>query len=115
MKSVPFNIQRRVHRRLRQQKGNACLSERIDVDRGNSKKFWKAVDSLLGRGRAIARSIITTESFYQFFAERVADVCASTNGALSRTFTRVWFGDSFWTFKSLLSIKIVSVIDRLPE
>ena len=81
------------------------------------RKFWRLVDTLLGRGRIPASSAIDVEVFIQFFAAKVAKVRSSrpTADAPLPTFSHVQPGASFSCFSLLTNDDVISAIRRLPD
>ena len=53
--------QRRCYRKMRQHKSAEFWRRKVEVDRSNPRRLWATVDSLAGRGKALASAAIDAE------------------------------------------------------
>lgn len=107
--------QRRAYRRLRRQKCAEFWRTRIEADQGDSRRLWRSVDVLLGRGRLPPSATIDAESFNRFFFDKVAKVRAGTSDAPPPSYSRVCADVSFQAFSPVTCDDVITAVRRLPD
>lgn len=107
--------QRRLHGHLQHMKCAAFWRDRIETDQSDTRKLWRSVDVLLGRGRVPSSSPVGVNSFVQFFAEKVAKVRSRTSYSPPPAFCHVRSGTSFRSFSLLTTDDVINAARRLPD
>ena len=88
---VAWYDQRRAYHHLRRRKCSGLWREKIEAEQNDSRRLWKSVDVLLGRGKVPASPAIVAEAFNRFFIEKVAIVRDNTSSAPPPTFSHLKF------------------------
>ena len=96
--------QRRIYRQLRHRKSFEFWRSKMVADQSDSRKLWRSVDVLLGRGHIPASSAIDVETFNCFFVDKVGKVRSNMKDASPPTFSRVRSGVSFSNFSPCRSM-----------
>lgn len=112
---VAWFSQRRAYRNMRRQKSSDFWRTKVETDQSNPRRLWHTVDALLGRGKASSSSAIDVDTFCRYFADKVAKVRLSTDGAPPPVFSSVRAGAALTAFKPLGNRDVLDAISRLPD
>ena len=110
-----WQTQLRAYRTLRRLKRETFWTTKVQSESSAPRQLWKAVDSLLGRGRVPGTTSIAAGDFHRFFDDKVAGVRASTDGAAPAQFSAVPNGHTMTCFEPVSADDVTAAVRLLPD
>ncbi len=107
--------QRRLYRRLRQEKSSEFWRKQVEEHRSNPRQLWRTVDQLLGRGKPPSTDVIGVEQFRTFFDGRVNRIRDATSCASSPSYSTAPTNAQLPSFRDVTLVEVMTFIGRLPD